>query len=662
MTSSPRLPPRRIPTADLSRTANLARPEFPGPDGPDANVPGPNVPGPNVTGLPSHQAAGGRGSAESVDPSGGPMVVQAEFLRQIRGAIEPKAFTNWFAGFRVLEVDANTVTCGLPTEFETARIQRQHLAAVHAAMAAIGLGDRSVRLVPLAARVPAPRADAVASGRYDASAFRDQPMAIDARRSDSAAPETSSTQSAQNLHGPARAQDAPPSTPQPAPLADSNHGTGSTNAADRSLSTTGPSVGKADRVVSPDRSRDTNGVPERHPAPPAASPSSFYSPDPYAPAGNAALAGNTPNERPMHEGGYPQSQGSAPDEHARDSKLNDRYTFEEFVVGKSNHLAHAAAFAVSQGPGTAFNPLFISGGVGLGKTHLLQATCHAIRRSTPSARVLYISCEDFTNRYIAAIRNNRFDEFRAYHRSADVLVIDDVEFLANKEQTQEEFFHTFNALHQDRRQIIISSDRGPDEIPTLQERLVSRFSWGLCAEVTSPSIETRIVIAKRKAALHGLELADNVAEKIATDASGNIRELEGTVTNLVAKARLMQVEITVDSVAEILGERAAAPAPQRIVLADVMSMVTSEFSLTAKDLRGKSRTQSISSPRQIAMYLARQYTDSSLEEIGRFFGNRDHTTVLYAVRRVTGRIETDPVFRQLIERLSARLSDPRRSA
>jgi chromosomal replication initiator protein len=317
------------------------------------------------------------------------------------------------------------------------------------------------------------------------------------------------------------------------------------------------------------------------------------------------------------------------------SPLNPSNTFDRFVVGSCNRLAHASSLAIGENPGHAYNPLFVHGNVGLGKTHLLQAICHTVLRREPGSRVLYMSCEDFTNSYIQAIQEHALDNFRDYHRGADVLVIDDVQFLANKEKTQDEFFHTFNALFDGQRQIVLSSDRPPVEIPTIEERLVSRFKWGLVAEVEAPCLDTRTKIVRHKAAGRGVELPDDVARFLAERVSTNIRELEGAVIKVVGFAAITDQPITL-----ALAEGCLRGMPMRraqVTSEEVMALITGEFAITARELIGKSRTQAISMPRQIAMFLLREHTESSLEDIGRIFGNRDHTTVIYAVNKIRER-------------------------
>lgn len=361
---------------------------------------------------------------------------------------------------------------------------------------------------------------------------------------------------------------------------------------------------------------------------------------------------------PMQHGapaaGEGRYSGSNWDRLADLGDLNRSYTFDQFVVGPCNRLSHAAALAVAENPGRAYNPLFIHGNVGLGKTHLLQAICHEIRRKNERARVLYLSCEEFTNRFIHAIQSGRLDEFRELHRSVDVLVVDDIQFLANKDKTQDEFFHTFNALYNTNRQIIISSDRSPTEIPTIEERLVSRFRWGLVAEMEVPCFETRVAIVRRKARLRQLDLPEDVAYFIAERIDTNIRELEGAVVKVIGVASITDREVSVELAEEAL-RGVVVQRSRQVSVSEIMGLVTEEFSISARDMIGKSRTQAISLPRQISMYLCRQLTDQSLEEVGRYFGGRDHTTVLYAVKKIEKRVKDDKMFRELVSTLTTRL-------
>ena len=335
-------------------------------------------------------------------------------------------------------------------------------------------------------------------------------------------------------------------------------------------------------------------------------------------------------------------------------QLNPNYTFDKFVVGPCNRLAQASALAIGENPGSAYNPMFVHGNVGLGKTHLLQAICHTVTKRDPSIRVLYTSCEDFTNTFINAIQTASLDDFRNLHRMVDILVIDDVQFLANKQKTQDEFFHTFNSLYDAQKQIVLSSDRPPVEIPTIEERLVSRFKWGLVAEVEAPCFETRVAIVRRKAKSRGAELSNDVSCYIAERVTANIRELEGAVIKVVGVAAITDRPISIELAEEALRGVAVTRMTQ-ISVDDVIGLITSEFAISARDLTGKSRTQAISLPRQIAMHLLREHTELSLEDIGRVFGNRDHTTVLYGVTKIRDRKQTDRPFKDLLEGLAARL-------
>ena len=321
--------------------------------------------------------------------------------------------------------------------------------------------------------------------------------------------------------------------------------------------------------------------------------------------------------------------------------LSPKYTFDTFVIGTGNRFAHAAAMAVAEAPARAYNPLFIYGGVGLGKTHLLQAIGHHVVHRQQLHRVAYISSEKFTNELINAIRDDRTLEFRTKYRSVDVLLIDDIQFLAGKERTQEEFFHTFNTLHEASRQIIITSDRPPKEIPTLEDRLRSRFEWGLIADIQPPDLETRIAILRKKAELDGLSVPDEVAEFIAQRIQSNIRELEGALVRVVAYAGLTRAPMTVELAAEILKELLPASASRPVTIQMIQKAAAEHFGLRVEEMRAKRRTKGIAFPRQVAMYLARELTDASLPRIGEEFGGRDHTTVMHACDRVKEALTKD---------------------
>ncbi|HLU40585.1 MAG TPA: chromosomal replication initiator protein DnaA [Planctomycetota bacterium] len=344
----------------------------------------------------------------------------------------------------------------------------------------------------------------------------------------------------------------------------------------------------------------------------------------------------------------------APENFIKPTSLNPAYTFESYVVGVCNRLSHAAALAIGENPGRAYNPFFIHGGVGLGKTHLLQAICHAVHRRHPGKQVAYLSCEEFTNQFINAVQGGKLDAFRERYRSVDVLVVDDVQFLANKDRTQDEFFHTFNALYNSHRQVVMSSDCAPFEIPTLEERLVSRFKWGLVTQLEAPCYETRYAIVQRKAKARNVEIPDEVARYIAETIDTNVRELEGAVVKLLGVATLTGRQISVPVAQEVLSS-VPRPRPRRVTLDCVMNVIAREFSLSPRDITGKSRVSHISLTRQLGMYLSRHHTDHSLEEIGRFFGNRDHTTVIYGLTKIKKRMQEDRNFQAVVERLGQRM-------
>jgi chromosomal replication initiator protein len=330
--------------------------------------------------------------------------------------------------------------------------------------------------------------------------------------------------------------------------------------------------------------------------------------------------------------------------------LNPRYTFESFVVGSSNQFAQAACQAVAELPSRAYNPLFIYGGVGLGKTHLLHAVGHQSAKLFPGLTVVYLSSERFTNELINAIRYDRTAEFRGRYRTIDLLLIDDIQFISGKERTQEEFFHTFNDLYESRKQIIVSSDCSPKDIPELEERLRSRFEWGLIADIQPPDFETRVAILKKKAALERVLLPDDVAYLIAGRVKSNIRELEGSLTRMIAFCALTGREMNIDLAQEVLAEL-WGDEEKVITIDQVQRKVCDLFGVKPSDLKAKTRTKTVAFPRQVAMYLARDLTHASLAEIGRAFGGKDHTTVLHAVDKIRGLLEQDPKLRKTIDTL-----------
>jgi len=330
--------------------------------------------------------------------------------------------------------------------------------------------------------------------------------------------------------------------------------------------------------------------------------------------------------------------------------LNPRYTFDNFVVGSSNQFAQAACQAVAELPSRAYNPLFLYGGVGLGKTHLLHAVGHQTNRLFPGMAITYLSSERFTNELINAIRYDRTAEFRGRYRTIDLLLIDDIQFISGKERTQEEFFHTFNDLYESRKQIIVSSDSPPKDIPEIEERLRSRFEWGLIADIQAPDFETRVAILKKKAAVERVLLPDDVAYLIAGRIKSNIRELEGSLTRMIAFCALTGREMSVDLAQEVLGEL-WGDEEKIITIEQVQRKVADFFGVRPSDLKAKNRTKAVAFPRQIAMYLARQLTHASLAEVGRAFGGKDHTTVLHAVDKIRNLLQEDPKLRKTVDGL-----------
>ena len=341
--------------------------------------------------------------------------------------------------------------------------------------------------------------------------------------------------------------------------------------------------------------------------------------------------------------------------HQTKLKLHPDYTFDNFVVGPSNRLAHASCIAVSQSPGDTYNPLFLYGNSGLGKTHLLHAVCSESRQRTNGAIIAFLSCEEFVNRFIRAIEEGNSAGFQSQFRTVDTLVIDDVQFLREREQSQEEFFHTFNALYNNGKQIILSSDSSPAEIPSLEERLISRFSWGLVAKIDPPSHDTRVAIVQKKAHLRGLSISEEIAEYIARKVHANIRELEGALTTIYAVATTTGKEITLELAQTALQGQIESTA-RHISITDITEVVTGYFDVRLADLQSKKRSQSITEPRQICMYLARKLTRHSLEEIGGHLGGRDHTTVMHACNKIAQAKDSDPEMHAVLNELTKRIT------
>jgi len=341
-------------------------------------------------------------------------------------------------------------------------------------------------------------------------------------------------------------------------------------------------------------------------------------------------------------------------ESARKIGLNPKYSFDTFVVGSSNQFAHAASLAVAEKSPRTYNPLFIYGGVGLGKTHLLNSIGNFKLSTYPDIKVCYIHSETFMNELIQALANKKMPEFREKYRRMDILLMDDIQFIAGKERTQEEFFHTFNTLYESHRNIVVTSDKFPKEIPGLEDRLRSRFEWGLIADIQPPDMETKVAILQKKAEIESIPLPYEVALFLASNFSSNIRELEGSLVRIAAFASLTHAEITVDLAREVLKDF-IRESTREVTIDRILKAVSQHFHVSVSDLRGKRRTKAVAHPRQVAMYLARELTDSSFPEIGQKIGGRDHSTVMYAHAKVTERVQTDGELRSQVETIASTL-------
>ncbi len=351
----------------------------------------------------------------------------------------------------------------------------------------------------------------------------------------------------------------------------------------------------------------------------------------------------------------PKKDEKERDKPPRTSNLIPRYTFENFVIGASNQFAHAACMAVANQPGDHYNPLFIYGGVGLGKTHLVNAIGHWAEAQRAGLKVVYLSSESFMNELIGSLRRDRMDEFKAKFRTVDILILDDVQFLAGKERTQEEFFHTFNSLYESHKQIVITSDKFPKEIPGLEDRLRNRFEWGLIADIQPPDVETRIAILQKKAEVECVRLPSDVAIFLATHINSNVRELEGSLTRLGAFSSLTKTPITLELTKEVL-RNTLRGAEKDLTVEGIQKTICDYFNIRIGDLKAKRRTQNIALPRQVAMYLCRKHTENSFPAIGDKFGGRDHSTVIHASKTIEQRIKDDPHMQNTIEKLERTLN------
>lgn len=364
---------------------------------------------------------------------------------------------------------------------------------------------------------------------------------------------------------------------------------------------------------------------------------------------NEKLDGQSSVDKPLKRDDKPREKLPS------NNNLVAKYTFQNFVVGASNQFAHAACVAVANQPGEHYNPLFIYGGVGLGKTHLVNAIGHHAVSQRPGLKVVYLSSESFMNELIASLRRDKMDEFKKKFRNVDILILDDVQFIAGKERTQEEFFHTFNSLYESHKQIVITSDKFPKEIPGIEDRLRNRFEWGLIADIQPPDMETRVAILQKKAEEEGVQLPQDVAMFLASHIDSNVRELEGSLTRLGAFASLTKAIVTVDLAKDVL-RNTLKNAQREITVENIQKTICEYFNVKIGDLKAKRRTQNIALPRQVAMYLCRKHTETSFPAIGDKFGGRDHSTVIHASKTIERKIKEDPHMQTTIEKLERNLN------
>ncbi|MGQ2282846.1 chromosomal replication initiator protein DnaA [Apilactobacillus kunkeei] len=367
------------------------------------------------------------------------------------------------------------------------------------------------------------------------------------------------------------------------------------------------------------------------------------------------LEGDLRNSNKKNDAVKENSSSVNNNEFLQNSHLNPNYTFESFVIGKGNQMAHAAALVVSEDPGKMYNPLLLYGGVGLGKTHLMHAIGNKILEDNPTANIMYVTSESFTNDFINAIQNNETEAFRQEYRNVDALLVDDVQFFADKDGTQEEFFHTFNDLYENKKQIVLTSDRLPNEIAKLQDRLVSRFAWGLPVDITPPDLETRIAILRAKAEGDGIQVPPDTLNYIAGQFDSNVRELEGALSRVHAFAKFKKVPITTDLVSDALRGLNRGDSKPEITVENIIKSVSNYYNVSIDDLKGKKRVKTIVIPRQIAMYLSRTLTNSSLPKIGSAFGGKDHTTVIHAYDKIADAVQSDSTIKEQIQELKETL-------
>ncbi len=364
-----------------------------------------------------------------------------------------------------------------------------------------------------------------------------------------------------------------------------------------------------------------------------------------------------PEDVPKQESSY--NNGSLQDQRCEEAHLNPKYTFDSFIVGSNNKFAQAAALAVAESPGDTYNPLFIYGGAGLGKTHLMHSIAHYIIENDDESKVLYVTSEEFTNELIETIRNGNnsaMTKFREKYRNIDVLLVDDIQFIIGKESTQEEFFHTFNSLHNAKKQIIISSDKPPKDMEILEERFRSRFEWGLIADITLPDYETRMAILHKKEEMDGYNISEEVIKYIATNIKSNIRELEGAFNKVMASSKLEKKEVTLELAEEALKD-IISPDEKKVITPEyIISVVSEHFNVSAADLSGNKRNSKIVVPRQISMYLCRDIIDTSLKTIGKHLGNRDHTTIMHGIEKIEKEMKTNDNIRNTVEILKKKIN------